>query len=178
MVIYVEPSELWDYFHENQRLIETNLVVIAESPDDGIEIVLGKNKINFPEVQVYFASTLIDSQSIYSRADAIIKVREVYDAYITEPIENSDSDEEENVLHEIEVREDELYDALWSFIDVVLGNNNTMTDNEFDEVLDNVLADISSLGFNVYRPSMLKDENGELVFEEFPYAEAEESQPE
>lgn len=184
--IYVFPWELWDYVNHNRHMIMRNLVVIAENKSAGVEITVDlEEEDDFPIVSVYLKGELSVDETIVSAEDALVSLRRIYDCYLNCPAETGqpppeaedeeedddepddavDADEMDDDEYEAYKRREDISDAFRDFLNTVLGNEaGSVTEQEFQRLLEYELQNIAACGYLVYAPEIV---NGKWV--EYPY---------
>ena len=182
--IYVYPEDIWDYITRHRSQLERSIVIVAEDDAYGVEIALelrGKT----PVLVVYIDDREFESDFLTARSQTEEYAREMYDSYLRgysaqdSDADSSDEDEEDSYLDkEIAERDEELRDAFDAFLEAVLGDAFPMIKaDDADEMMDEVLALLSALGCEVYRPCFLDAGDGTEVFVEYPYSETTPEEP-
>lgn len=84
---------------------------------------------------------------------------------------------------EIYLREDELLYGLYDFLDIVLDGKtqyffDSVYDEEFNKILDEILLTIACHGLSVRRPTLVESDDGAEAYIEYPYEEADDAKDE
>lgn len=85
----------------------------------------------------------------------------------------------------VEDRENDLDDALMTFLETTLSEDDftkLIKDKSFDSIFEEIKDDFLiylalKRGFKIYRPTILDKDNGEQYLELFPYSEKEDFEP-
>lgn len=183
--IYVTPEDIWDYYEDNKKDLEKCMHKIAENKEFGVIVYL-TDDYGFPGIIVEADDKTVYTDFVATPKDCADVVSEVYENFLSykavQTLANidivHDDDEPEVTLpdleDEIEERELEIEDALWAFLDDVLGGDATLEimtgDEMFEDIKEHFLEYLARVhGLPVRRPMFLTDENGEDFFEEYPY---------
>ena len=172
--IYVWPAELWNFYRAHMDELDNKYFVIAENKVTGREVILhtDSSKDSLGHIAVYDGDVLRYDEPFSGFDDAMITCRKVYGTYMVEAEEEESDDIDDMYCQdEIDRRETELYDALCDFMEIA--GSCVVSDDDADELLDEVLALVSSYGYPVYRP-MIEEVEGRKVFTEYPYDKWEE----
>ena len=175
--VYIYPTEVWQYIQENRDYIRDNNVIIAENLRDGVEITLETDQVGSAVIAAYIDDKLVETERVVSYEDAANACRKYYANFLIP--KHADYKQEEEIPEldpsiddEIEMRERELGNTFMDFLDVVLFDEDLhIMSEEYDELLDEILALISSYGHDVYRPCYLEEDDGTTTFTEYPYGE-------
>lgn len=181
--ITITPKELWAFLKKKDDAgeLKTTMFQIASNDEFGVEIYATKEESAYCIV-VVADSYEAEREHIFNAADAERICGRLYEDYLTESaIEllsgfrewDDEQDEDDLVMEEIAGRETELSEAVTTFISDVL-DGEIFIDGDFDEVIedckDHFLEYLARKhGFDIYRPMILEDEDGEDFFEEYPY---------
>ena len=193
-IVHVYPTELWEYIRKNRKLIQENIVVIAENPAREIEIIVRIDH-DIPTISVYKGGVLLRDDQMVSKEDAMITCRVVYSRFLTpvdqtptaaadqtpptddeeeadEEADRLESDEdlsEDEIMEMIDERESVLNAAIEDFLNVVLEDQSELVQpDELDEILDEFLISLADRGFSIYRPTLIED-----TLVDYPYEESE-----
>lgn len=182
--ILVAPEDVWGYFEENMRDLEESMLEIAENAEYGVTVFL-MNDHGFPGIVVEADGTMAYGDFVTTPKDCADTVSEIYENFLSsKAVENlsnvdtpTDEDEQYSLFDledEIEMRELEIEDALWAFLDSVTNTCASLemidTDAEFEDIKEHFLEYLGRVhGLPVHRPMFLTDEDGTEFFEEYPY---------
>ena len=182
--IIVEVSDVWQYFNDHKNALKSNLCMIADNREYGVEIYITE-KMDSPFFSVTADGYQLDEDSATTEAECKEVVQNLYDKYLTGkfiddenfsldklPEDDVSSVEIEDIIYEREV---ELDDAVMFLIGIA--TESTIDDGK-NEVYDNIVQDAKEHfleylarkhDLKIYRPMILEDENGEEFFDEYPY---------
>lgn len=183
--IYVTAEDVWDYYEDNLHDLEKSMHKIAENVDYGVTVYL-TDDMGFPSVVVDADGETVYQDFICTPKDCEETISKIYENFLSaKAISNlanidivCDDDAPDLSLtdleDEIEERELEIEDALWMFLDTVLGGDAVLeitgTDEAFEDIKEHFLEYLARKhGLPVRRPMFLTDENGEDFYEEYPY---------
>lgn len=179
--IIIEPCRLWGYIQEQDKHSELDGVMceIAKNEEYGIAVYITRDgKNDRYSILVEADDMEIFSDYIYDKEDAEETCNMVYDNYLTDKVfELFFESEDDTTLSQedkIELREEELDESVTSFIMDVLGGDTYFDSVDFDDIVKDCKEHFLEYmarkhGFEIYRPMILEDENGEDFFEEYPY---------
>lgn len=193
--IHIQPENIWSFFQKNRKRLSEEMVAIAENDDteyavylteeDGLPhfcVCKGDGAPEYEEgaineqdcadtakkccVQYLFPVTVTSRRGkpyAFDEEDAV--------ADLVEP-------DQEDTIYE---REDDLFFALYDFLNVVLQSDESNVDaaeifdqDSLETILDSILEDLATnFGMPIYRPMMVEDGNGCEVYTEYPYGEPE-----
>ena len=177
--IYVYPAELWSYITEHRDFVESHIVVIAEDFDTGIEVALETDLSSRLMLSVMRDGKEEESKRITAKEDAMTTCRDYYARYFKPAQDTQDADEEDDdyLQMEIDQREGILCSALEDFVDLAADQSCdfTLSEDDMQMMLDDVLTIIADYGVPVYRPFFIECEDGTTEFVEYPYNTAEET---
>lgn len=187
--IYIPFNEVWDFYTDHKERLKEEYVLIAENPELEREIYLTMEEgKQYPTVNVFHGELPIYTEVMVSEADARRSVREIYTKYLF-PV-NSDVDESDDLserrgeydsdsmtLQEMEdavyERDDQLLLGMQDFLEVIFDDAdlwNLMSLGEVEDLLDDFLTHLADIGFLVYRPKIIADDDtGKDVFVSYPY---------
>ena len=187
--IYIPFNEVWDFYTDHKERLKEEYVLIAENPELEREIYLTMEEgKQYPTVNVFHGELPIYTEVMVSEADARRSVREIYTKYLF-PV-NSDVDESDDLserrgeydsdsmtLQEMEdavyERDDQLLLGMQDFLEVIFDDAdlwNLMSLGEVEDLLDDFLTHLADIGFLVYRPRIIADDDtGKDVFVSYPY---------
>ena len=186
-IVHVEPNDVWDYFVANKFDLSTNMHLIAENDDYGIEIYLTDDK-GEPNIVVMADNSTIYDETCISKDDCYKTVLEIYATYLTESavakfLEDVPYDDElyEEELYneidlEIEEREDDLSYAVRCCLDEFVGGEGIhCCSKDADEIIEdvkNIICELLYLKYDIdpRRPSVIQYDDGTEEFEEYPYS--------
>lgn len=183
--IYVTPEDIWDYYEDNKKDLEKCMHKIAENKEFGVIVYL-TDDYGFPGIIVEADDKTVYTDFVATPKDCADVVSEVYENFLSykavQTLANIDIVHDDDgpqltlpdLEDEIEERELEIEDALWAFLDTVLGGDATLEimtgDEMFEDIKEHFLEYLArDHGLPVRRPMFLTDENGEDFFEEYPY---------
>ena len=173
------PSIAWDFYLENDKRLEDELVQIAKSTSGFYEIYMTVDD-GSPCIEVYERDkdVPICTEYFVSASDAEATVKRFYDKYFveyddTEEEEDEDTSERDEKICE---REHELMGALKGFIDVVTDGDQKFSEifEEADaaDTLDYILEHLAyDMGVVVYRPAIIVTDDEDEKYTEYPYEE-------
>jgi hypothetical protein len=187
--IYIPFNEVWDFYTDHKERLKEEYVLIAENPELEREIYLTMEEgKQYPTVNVFHGELPIYTEVMVSEADARRSVREIYTKYLF-PV-NADVDESDDLserrgeydsdsmtLQEMEdavyERDDQLLLGMQDFLEVIFDDAdlwNLMSLGEVEDLLDDFLTHLADIGFLVYRPMIIADDDtGKDVFVSYPY---------
>lgn len=184
--IIIAPRELWDFLKKQDDAgeLKTAMYLIASNDEFGVDIYVTEEDAYYIVIEA--DGYEVDREEIINAADAERTCSKIYEDYLTENAVgilsglgelNDEPDEwdlRETASEKIEDRESELSDAVVAFISDVLGEETFIDECDFDEVVedckDHFLEYLARKhDFDIYRPMILEDEDGENFFEEYPY---------
>lgn len=186
-IVHVEAKDVWDYFVANKLDLSTNMHLIAENGDYGIEIYLTDDK-GEPNIVVMADNSTIYDETCISKDDCYQTTLEIYATYLTESavaklLEDVPYDDElyEEELYneidlEIEEREDDLSYSVRSCLDdFVEGEGIHSCSKDADEIIEdvkNIICELLYLKYDIdpRRPSVIQYDDGTEEFEEYPYS--------
>lgn len=185
--IYVPAEDVWDYYEDNLHDLKKSMHKIAENTDYGVTVYLSDDT-GFPDVIIDADGETVYQDFIASPKECEEMMTKIYENFLSakaiETLANiditcdDDGPEPEIPLFdlddEIEEREIEIENALWVFLDTVLGNNAALemvdTDETFTDIKEHFLEYLARKhGLPVHRPMFLADEDGVEFYEEYPY---------
>lgn len=185
--IKVKPGDAYRFFLTNHERMKEKLMMIAEDDDTGIEIYITADG-SFPQIVVIEDDEDIFEETALDPDDCKETVQYAYDVYLYDYAKESDgeSDDEIDDFADVEpsggsltqddvidIREEDLTDAVYQMLDVVLEGAEdgiSLIDDLIDPVKDLVCEYLArKCGIDIWRPMVLEDENGEEFYEEYPY---------
>lgn len=182
--IIIAPEDVWAFFEENLHDLEETMVEIAENAEYGVTVYLMDDH-GFPGIVVDADGATVYGDFVTTPKDCADTVSEIYENFLSsKAVDNlsgidirADEDEQYSLFDledDIETRELEIEDALWTFLDVVTNTCASLemidTDAVFEDIKEHFLEYLGRVhGLPVYRPMFLTDENGEEFYEEYPY---------
>ena len=187
--IVYDPSEIYEVFQEEKLDIANHRLLVAEN--DYFQIFLDCMASKSLE---YIGMMVIESEGYIIEEDFFEDEKECNDifekAYInyilTETVVEK-AEEEENVndtiydkdgklniayVDEIEQREGDLTLAVINFIDAISDTQMSyaLTDEEVEEIKDHFIEYLyRKFGLSIFRPMEIVMDNGDEVYEEYPY---------
>ena len=175
----LSPCVAWNFYLENDKRLEDEMVQIAKSTSGFYEIYMTVND-GSPCIEVYERDKDVSIYAEYfvSASDAEATVKRIYDKYFveyddTEEEEDEDTSERDEKIRE---REHELMGALKDFIDVVTDGDQKFSEifEEADaaDTLDYILEHLAyDMGVVVYRPAIIVTDDEDEKYTEYPYEE-------
>lgn len=198
--IYLQPEEVWEFYHKEKKRVEDELVIIAENIHTGYEVMITDDSGTL-FVYVNRKNVTEHRDALVSPIDCKHTVRDIYIKYLFPVYVNStkkkdaedyiipdeaeeyyESLEDDESIVDIEdqiyEREDELLMAFKDFLEVVVGDYETVfegdDDEQFKDMFEGIIETIAlDYGYNIYRP-MFIDVDGVEEFVEYPYKDVEE----
>lgn len=172
----LEPSGVWEYFQENCDDLRDMMFLVAENDEYGTEIYI-TNDGGLPAVIVTADGVQVFEEAIVSERDCEKTVGKAYDTYLTEAavqalLEDMYLEDDEELS--INEREEELNDAIYDFLIVVLDGfldeNSCDYDKLCEDLKDHFCEYIARKHeLPVRRPMYLEYEDGRTEYEEYPY---------
>lgn len=169
--VYMSPLDVWTAFTQG-GIPETNLIFLAENTDAGYE-VLASNENGALSVYVLLNDEEVCHIECNSEESAVEALGNIYYTYIYTGGSSRYEDESLDVAEAlVRNRENELHDALRSFLDIA---SVDMCGRGFEEDLSDMLDDILDIVamqycYPVYRPTIVKVSDG-ITLVEYPYEE-------
>lgn len=191
--IIIEAEEVWEYYKDNEKDLNSSMHLIASNDEYGIEIYITK-ETECACVEVLADDINIYKHKIHSCLECNYIIGEVYDEYLTSKAvstvlndlyDNTDfygdsssvSSDGESQQQQIYQREEELDDAIYNLLAVFLEYADTAEDEETDILTDmveglkeNICAYLyDNYDVNIYRPMVIEFDDGTEDFFEYPY---------
>ena len=180
-------NQLWDYFYQNMPDFEDSLVVIAMNEDNGCEICLTAEH-GYPSVQVFVDGDLVDQDTFTFREEVEDGMRFLYMEYLlsSQPVSLKEAEpptddelselELQELYDEIDAQEDNLHSTFMDFIDTACSKDldfvyDGFTAEEIADAMETVLVALAMLGFPVYRPKLIENDDGSVDYIAYPYDE-------
>lgn len=175
--ILLPPESVWQYSQAHAAELQTQEKLLAYDPDSRTRIQLCVEE-NIPTVYVFRGSSIVAVHELEDADDTIGTLRWLYgdfldDAEIADDIpDETDQEQEEEEL--IESREEELDDAAYDFLTVVLGELLDLNSRETQELLEDIKDTVLPMlyekhNINIYRPMYIADATGTQEFTLYPY---------
>lgn len=181
MSVYVDADKVWEYFIQNKGYLTIAAEMIAENPDYGIEIYIQEHN-GLPEVFVEGDGATLYHREILGYYECATVISDVYDRYLTDSaiqailsLEEMEGVGSEDYYDEdlVADREAELDDAIYDLMGAFAPDSDVdvCSDDELSEGLKDVICEYlwHECGISVFRPMSLVDEEGNEVFEAYPY---------
>lgn len=194
--VYLKPDQAWEFFKQNKKRLEDEMVEIAANSDTRTVIYLTEEEGN-PAVKVYRNDIQQYSEGCVSLPDCINTLKRIYTKYLTPlqvVVNNTDKKEEDDdeddvpvdeelsraeFEAEIEEREEVIYQAVSDLIDVLTEDNisslefSDRDDDSVGNIVDHIVRYLAvDCGFRIRRPMILYDEDKKQeVCTEYPYEE-------
>lgn len=193
--IHLQPENIWQFFQQNKKRLSKEMVVIAENDETEYAVYLTEED-GFPHFCVCkgsgapeYEEGAINEQDCADTAKKCC-VQYLFPVTVTSRrgklytfdedgcVTDLDEQDQEDTIYQ---REDDLFFALYDFLNVVLQSEEgdidaaEMFDQEsLEEILDSILESLSAdFGLPIYRPMMVEDETGGEIYTEYPYGEPE-----
>ena len=191
--IVYDPEEIWEVFQDEKIDIAEHRLLVAENDDFQVYLdcmisqsleYVGMMVIQSGEyvIEEDFFEDEKECNDIFEKAFInyiLIETSTVVEETETEKKENVydtiyDKDGKLNIFYvdEIEQREGDLSLAVINFIDAISDTQMSyaLTDEEVDEIKDHFIEYLyRKFGLSIYRPMELVMDNGDEVYEEYPY---------
>ncbi len=169
-VVYFDPDEVWKYFRENHER-----KCIAEDTTFDVQ-AYARNQNGTITLTVESEGKIDECFSVSTEEECKEAVENIYEFYIYDvdnPEEDFDEGESESEDDVISDREDQLFYAVYDFLNVVAEEEDLDCDDG-QELIRRVLEDILEYLYKKYRlkirrPMFLEDGGGNEVFVEYPY---------
>lgn len=189
--IYVQPNMIWQFFQQNKKRLESEMVVIAENINTEYAVYLTED-CTMPQFLVCKGDGSPEYKETANKNDCDKIAKKFYDTYLY-PVEiDSDKYTDFEDIDDIDVnmtrqdmedeqyeRDDELRLALCDFLSVVFqegnGDGTVIADMYGEDLIDEILDYfLEYIGFEycipIYRPMIITDEDtGCEIFTEYPY---------
>lgn len=189
--IHLQPENIWQFFQKNKKRLSEEMVAIAENDETEYAVYLTEEN-GFPHFCVCkgngapeYEEGAINEQDCTDTAKKCC-VQYLFPVTVTSRrgklyafdedggITDFDEQDQEDTICQ---REDDLFFALYDFLNVVLQSDEDSFDTEevFDQesleaILDNFLEYLASeFEIPIYRPMIVEDETGGDVYTEYPY---------
>ena len=183
--IHVPANRVWGYFKRYEAELLTSLHKIAEWDECGITVYLTA-EADYPCFQVLADDTVVDEVVAADADECEMAADEIYDTYLTqnlfgkmEDLEKGGKEEEISEAEGFAYEREEAIDyALVDFLEIVLDGgelpeNRAALDPDdelFHEIKEHFLEYLAcDIGYQIYRPTICKDEDGNETIVEFPY---------
>ncbi len=170
-IIYIKANDVWEYFHEN-HVIERKCIAEDTTFDVKAYAYMENDTIT---LTVESEGKIYECIAASTKEDCEDAVEDVYEFYMYCNIDNleEDFDEGESEDDAINDREDQLFYAVYDFLNVVAEEEDLDRDDG-QELIRRVLEDILEYLYKKYRlkirrPMFLEDGKGNEVFVEYPY---------
>lgn len=171
MAAIVEPNGIWAFFQEHKKELSDNLLLVADNPDDGVEIYLTE-ECGMPFFQVEVMGECVCELDSVSKANAENNYQELLRAFI-EPEDTGEIFTDEDLD-----RLDELQCGAEDFLQVLLEQSPEKAglDEDDIEAITGLVEEYLYENFNIpiWHPMIVEDEHtGEPVIIRYPYGSAE-----
>lgn len=188
--IIIDAEDVWAFFNRKGKALEEEMALIAQNTEYGIDVWLTREDGN-PAVYVYADDVEMYEETMLSEADCKRSVRRIYEKYLTnevidellemgddyDPFEGQDKPEdveEYDPTHDIEDRENQLDDAITSFLIEAGGDDFDARNIDLDDIVadckEHFLEYLARKhNFRVYRPMFLEADDGTEFYTEYPY---------
>jgi len=190
--IHIEPNKTWAFFKDNPDRMKNEMVAIAENEETEYVIYITDDDCSWPLFVVYKGEQHIYEEDAISVEDCEDVAQRLYTKYLF-PITISIDDYEQDIgvwgdddappesLQDMEdtiyEREDALYFATTELLEVLLCCPVGEIEDQYGnylvgEVLDKICEYLNTEQcVSVYRPAFITNDDGEEVFEEYPYGD-------
>ena len=195
--VYLKPDQAWEFFKQNKKRLEDEMVEIATNDDTRTVIYLTEEE-GHPAIKVYRNDIKQYEEGCVSLPDCEKTLKRLYTKYLT-PLqvvvnntgkkEDADDDDDDAPVDEevsraefeaeIEEREEVIYQAVSDLIDVLTEDNisslefSDRDDDSVGNIVDHIVRYLAvECGFRIRRPMILFDEDKKQeVCTEYPYEE-------
>lgn len=172
--ITIPSSDVWGYCQSNKSALSSSMHEIASNFDYGISVYVTTTEDGNFGIVVTSEDDEIYSESLLNPSGCKEIVNYVYDTYLTGKVVDLLTNEEEyteaEIQDQIDERELELDDAVYSLLDVVFDNGYINFDDIIEDVKEHILEYIARKhNIPIRRPMYLQDEDGTDFYEEYPY---------
>ncbi len=193
--IHLQPENIWQFFQKNKKRLSEEMVAIAENDETEYAVYLTEEN-GLPHFCVCkgngapeYEEGAINEQDCTDTAKKCC-VQYLFPVTVTSRrgklyafdedggITDFDEQDQEDTIYQ---REDDLFFALYDFLNVVLQSDEGDTDaaeifdqDSLETILDSILENLATdFGLPIYRPMMVEDETGVEAYTEYPYGEPE-----
>lgn len=189
--IIISASEAWDYFQEHRAELETEMHIIAENEEYGIEVSITEDK-GYPRFIVNNDGVELFADCAITEADCEQTVRRIYFNYLTNRVFSvvgdpvKDEDEEASAEMVMEDRDWALSASVEDLIVTFLDNNESGI-GKYDECTEEIVEDLKDRigeylykqwGISIFRPMVIEYDDESEEYHEYPYPHLVESDEE
>lgn len=189
--IIISASEAWDYFQEHRAELETEMHIIAENEEYGIEVSITEDN-GYPRFIVNNDGVELFADCAITEADCEQTVRRIYLNYLTNRVFSvvgdsvKNEDEEASAEMIMENRDWELSASIEDLLVVFLDNNESGT-GKYDECTEEIIEDLKDRigeylykqwGISIFRPMVIEYDDESEEYHEYPYPHLVESDEE
>ena len=187
--IVYDPSEIYEVFQEEKLDIANHRLLVAENDDFQIFLdCMASKSLEYIGMMVIESEGYIIEEDFFDdekECNSIFEkafINYIFTAETTDVVdkkdETNDTVYDKNgkldifYVDEIEQREGDLSLAVINFIDAISDTQMSyaLTDEEVDEIKDHFIEYLyRKFGLSIYRPMELVMDNGDEVYEEYPY---------
>lgn len=187
--IVYDPEEIYEVFQEEKLDIANHRLLVAENDDFQIFLdCMASKSLEYIGMMVIESEGYIIEEDFFDDEKECNSIFEkAYINYILTETVVEKAKEEENVydtiydkdgklntfyVDEIEQREGDLSLAVVNFIDAISDTQMSyaLTDEEVDEIKDHFIEYLyRKFGLSIFRPMEIVMDNGDEVYEEYPY---------
>lgn len=189
--IIISASEAWDYFQEHKAELETEMHIIAENEEYGIEVSVTEDK-GYPRFVVNNDGIELFADCAITEADCEQTVRRIYLNYLTnrvfsvvgDSVKNEDEEASSGMI--MENRDWELSASIEDLLVTFLDNNESGI-GEYDECTEEITEDLKDKigeylykqwGISIFRPMVIEYDDESEEYHEYPYPHLVESEEE
>lgn len=176
-----EPDEVWSVFLSMTGQIgKSKLIAYDDAYKVDVYMVprvcrdFGDDNV-LPYIEVYYEDYLQFNEVCISNKDCEDTVKEIYEMVMDDIGDDQDpvGYGEDSFAETIKNREDELLCATKDYLGIIVNTGENFkkycTDAVVEELMNKFLAFAAKENIPVYRPAMLTDEDGSMIYTEFPY---------
>ena len=187
--IVYDPSEIYEVFQEEKLDIANHRLLVAENDDFQIFLdCMASKSLEYIGMMVIESEGYIIEEDFFDdekECNSIFEkafINYIFTAETTDVVDKKDEtndtvydkDGKLDIFYvdEIEQREGDLNLAVINFIDAISDTQMSyaLTDEEVDEIKDHFIEYLyRKFGLSIYRPMEIVMDNGDEVYEEYPY---------
>jgi len=171
--IFLPPESVWQYSQEHAAELQTQEKLLAYDPDSRTRIQLCMEE-DIPTVYVFQGSSIVAVHELEDADDTVGTLRWLYGDFFDDAEIADETDQEQEEAELIESREEELDDAAYDFLTVILGELLDFDSRETQEILEDIKDTVLPMLYEkhqitTYRPMYLADATGTQEFTLYPY---------
>ena len=167
----VSPEKVYAKYLERKAAGSSNVqFLIAENREFGVEVYLEEDE-GYPKISVEMDSFEVYSAVCLDAQDCEDVVKDIYSEFLTSNVVSSDLVLNTTLTKEEEIseREAEIDDAVFDFVACVSDDDKISTEI-YDDLKEHFLEYMArKWDIPIRRPMFLLDNNGDDVYEEYPY---------